>query len=221
MLGGVNSKLEFLVGLKIFIFVFAFCFFCVSSVFADDTTDLWDIHQNITITANSAVHSYSQIENMFGGSGGVTEPNHTLFRDGYGDGFKHWVEWNTPNTIRLDSFSLFLGDDEPNPYRGIKEFYLYVNNSNSWSEFFSQTSFPHPYNVSIYSLNHTFSPGIVGQFFRAEFVQYDGVAYAQGCRVIELNGYGQVVPEPVSATLFLLGAGALGLNLYRKKKIIK
>jgi len=61
----------------------------------------------------------------------------------------------------------------------------------------------------------TVVPSTTAQYWRAEFVQYgDVMGNASGPRVIELDGYDYVIPEP--ATICLLGTAILLLS--RRKK---
>ena len=173
---------------------------CAGTSFAaDDTSDLWDIKQGCQITTNSGVLASSDIRNMFGGSYGKTEPlpggYRVIFKDGFSDGYKHWVEWRTSKPILLSRFTLYLGNDSPpGAHRSIKEFNLYASQSvGKWgAPIFSRTDFKHPYGPKDYAMEYTFKKEIAAQYFRAEFIQYDGDPGAQGPRIMELNGYGKV-----------------------------
>lgn len=163
---------------------------------ADDTSDLWDMKQGCQVIRTSGVLKSSDIRNMFGASYGTIELTpgefRTLFKDGFGDGYNHWVAWKTANPIRLSGFRLHILSDEPRAAnRSIKAFYLYASKDGPpWGRpVYSKTDFQHPYSPQETVIDYCFVIPIDAQYFMAEFIQYDGVAGAAGPRVLELNGY--------------------------------
>ncbi len=170
------------------------------------TTDLWDISQGITITANSS--TLSDIRNMFGGAFGPAfgcgcESEHTLFRDGLPAGTMHFVEWRTLDPITLRSFHLFAVHDGPPfdaRYRGFSRFVLYAKRSGSDSfEQIHEFSPSNPYGGGEQGSFLTLAANVASieaQEFRAEFVQYGDIEpRASGPRIIELDGFGEALPS--------------------------
>jgi hypothetical protein len=102
-----------------------------STTLSESTTDLW---QGTNVTSDSGVLSGSDIGNMFGGNLGTVEPGlgRTLFRDGQPAGTTHFVEWQTPSAVTLQSFALFAAHDgfpRDANYRGFSSFELFAWNS--------------------------------------------------------------------------------------------
>ncbi len=61
-----------------------------------------------------------------------------------------------------------------------------------------------------YELKADVSTVMTSQIFRAEFIQRgDANPSARGPRVLELDGFGSVVPEPGAVALLALGAAGL------------
>jgi PEP-CTERM motif len=219
-------------------------------------TDLWDVSQGISVTGSSGALSggwWSDPRNMFGGTYGTSGiadvRNNTIFKDYQSPGFVHWVSWQTPAPITLQSFNLVaIHDYGLNPYefrdinyRGISEFKLFwgVGSSGPWTLLYDYTVNPvqdsgnhkvYGGGVNYPGLNYLelFAdvPLTTAQYFRAEFIQYGtgSSAYgdAQGPRIYELDGYGPTTaPIPEPATMLLLGSGLVGLAGYGRKKFFK
>ncbi len=196
------------------------------------SSDLWDISNGTTVTANSPLHSasYSKASNMFGdftATNNYNEGENTLFSDRQVDDFIHYVEWETANPVTVNSFNL-VASHAPEPQysrndRGFKNFSLYysTDDSSEWIMLYSyDTLSPYGggenYPESNYlELYDTFSI-VTAQQFRAEFVQAgrrDVNTYSAGPRIFELDGY-YTVPEP--ASLLLTTLGIMGLSGFRK-----
>ena len=195
-------------------------------------TDLWDVSQGTVVTDYSVVHPISNIANMFGHS--VFDPRYgegenTLFVDGEPAGFTHWVEWQTASPILINSFNLVASHDGANTdYRAFQSFGLYGWTGTAWDPLYScdvsnpyggGETYTETYQLELYD---TFS-AVTSQKFRAEFVQYSsaGGRVASGPRIHELDGYYdvQAVPTPTAVVLGLLGLGAAGAKLRRKRNI--
>lgn len=177
---------------------------------AQSHTDLWDISQGSVVTAHSALHSNFSIGDMFGTTASPGEPGDTIFADQQGLGFVHFVEWTTPVPITLESLHLYatgdIGAAYGSDFRDIGEFRLYskVNPGDGFqllTSLIPTHPFPHFFSPEVITLSNP----VVGQYFRADFVQYDnfffGTNYLGGPRIVELDGFGQAVPEPGSLAL--------------------
>lgn len=180
------------------------------------TTDLWDVNQGNTITANSVVVGppiysspfLSNIRNMFGNvQAGVIEPTNTLFQDFEAPGSVDFVEWQTPSAMTLRSFHLIAAHDgAPRNFnqRGFNRFTLYAQNPTTLAfdkifEIFPASSYGNttpPSNGyldvapggNVLRLSANLTP-IVAQTFRAEFVQQGVGSTESGVRIVELDGF--------------------------------
>lgn len=216
--------------------VVALVVFLVPGISSADpvSDDLWDINEDSTVTLHSTLFPNSNIRDMFGGDYSTLESQNTLFASQYiggtgwaevPEGYMHWVEWETPSPVTLDRFALYAqGDDLLDPAgRQFKQFELFYKHGSSW--------------MSIYDtgVNFTYSgllslevdvTDVTAQAFRAEFIQ---AAYwinpdthsgwpAIGPRIIELDGFGVVVPEPSSMILAALGLLSLAFVGWRRRR---
>ena len=149
------------------------------------TNDLWDISQGSVVTGTSGAHvPYSDIRDMFGGTFSETEPGRTVFEDGEPAGFVHYVEWQTPTPVTVNSFNLFASGDGPQaPFPTQREFAQFVlkAKSNPLATNYDLTLYTlvvtnHPYvfvdpvNAALVAANIT---PVTAQYFRAEFTQYN------------------------------------------------
>ena len=210
---------------KILAAIIVFCVIIQNS-WAQPTssTDLWDVSQGVTVTAHSDLHHISNACNMFGNTiqdYQYGEGENTLFRDNQLAGYAHWIEWQTPEAVTVNSLNLVASHDSANTnYRAISKFNLYSWSGDSWNPLYSYDA-PNPYGGgetytagNILELYDTFS-AVTSQKFRAEFVQYssDGYGVATGPRIHELDGY-CTIPAPGSIVLAALGI----LSAVRRRK---
>ncbi len=198
---------------------------------AQVTTDLWDVSQGSVVIANSAVIDFgpayrSSINDMFGARDANVEAGNTIFKDNRLTGFTHFVQWQTPTPIALDSFKLYATHDFPLPadanLRGFSTFNLFAKNivTNAFELVYTNSpTNPYTFIGPGFLLIDTAVSTTVAQTFRAEFVQFgDNSSSAGGPRVLELDGFGtQVVPEPGSLAL-LTGLGLSSLILVRRSR---
>jgi hypothetical protein len=213
-----------------------------STTLSESTTDLW---QGTNVTSDSGVLSGSDIGNMFGGNLGTVEPGlgRTLFRDGQPAGTTHFVEWQTPSAVTLQSFALFAAHDgfpRDANYRGFSSFELFAWNSGT-STFDSIFTYSpgNPYGTSVAPPNGFLGSNctidnflcfgvnltpVTTDRFRAEFVQFGDIdPNASGPRIIELDGFDSqfVLPPatplqsatPLPAALPLFASGLGALGL--------
>lgn len=169
-------------------------------------TDAWDISENggSVVTATSGL-LFGSGNAMFGASDDVIEDGRTqLFADYQPAGFLHYIEWQTASPISLTGYTLFAGVDGGGVgNRAFTEFRLlvYVDASLSYQtvDSFTVTDLPPNY---LGGETRTFA-ALVGQQWRAEFVQYAEPSNASGPRIFELDAIGtSVVPEPETYALF-------------------
>ena len=177
--------------------------------------DLWDISQGAIVGDHSAVHHVSNIEDMFGGTG------NTIFADVNADGFVHYVEWETPNSVTLQRFNLLAAHDGGTSNRIFKEFNLFYGDGlGSWTKIYNwslqegQTTYGGNPN-NLLELEITINP-VIAKYFKAEFDQ----AGIRGPRIVELDGYGVTgAPVPVPGAVWLLGTGLISLAGIRRRNI--
>jgi hypothetical protein len=212
------------------VFVFMFSFLSgTSHATPMSTSDLWDVSQGATVTSDSGIlqHDYSfDVRDMFGGTFGTTEVGNTIFSyDSNTTDSLHFVEWQTASPITLQSFNLVSAHDGDANGRGFSKFTLLAKPGSSWVELYEYSP-TNPYGGGVNYLGSNYLelnagvPETTAQAFRAEFIQYGRQHIDRpeidGPRIVELDGYGEVIPEP--ATLCLFGIGLLGLAGFRKKR---
>jgi hypothetical protein len=160
------------------------------------TKGLWDVRGDAVVTGNSGVIPGFDIRDMFGGSFGSVEKDATIFQNNKTEPFTHWVEWKTPEAVRLSSFKLSASGDGPSTNREFKEFRLYAKNTESDEWTLIDRYVPtHPYTYEIASMaallhSKKLDQPITAQFFRAEFDQYDAPGQpGSGPRIHGLQGF--------------------------------
>ena len=209
------------------IFAIALMTLCVgfgaTSVFAlmPSYDDLWDISEgylNAGSITTSGMHTAGNKRNMFGGNYGTSEIGNTLFSDDNSQGYTHSIEWvlNTPVTV--GSINLVARHDSAGiTHRGFSSFRLLAwdgsdfVNMYTWNSPPGATAYgggPNYSSVSYLELYEEVTP-VTSNRFRAEFVQAGPRSWSSGPRIVELDAYSPVIPEPV--TFLLLGSGILGL----------
>jgi hypothetical protein len=178
-----------------------------AQTYLPSTSDLWDISQGSVVTGTSGVIApVSDIRDMFGGAFSQVEPGNTLFTNNYPAGFVHYVEWQTPGPVTLNSFNLFASGDGPTaPFPTQREFAQFVLKAKS-------SPLATNYDLTLYTLvvtNHPYTfvdpvnaalvvaniTPVTAQYFRAEFTQYNAGNGYDGPRIIELDGFGSRLPS--------------------------
>ncbi len=154
-------------------------------------TDPWDVSQGTVVTAHSGTVLVSSPNDLLGATDSTVEPGSTIFRDDQSAGFVHFVEWTTVAPITLYGFTLYANDDGAvTGDRGFSEFRLFARNPSTMLfeqiSSFTPPGNPYPDNDLVFSA--AFSPPVVAQDFRAEFVQFAGTGTAaRGPRIRELD----------------------------------
>lgn len=88
----------------------------VATIFAASihaaTDDAWDTSQGSVVTAHSpTLHSGELASDMFGTTSGA-DGNRLVFADYRAAGTVHWVEWQTPAPLTIQSFNLYAQHDD-------------------------------------------------------------------------------------------------------------
>lgn len=192
-------------------------------VFADITTDQWDVSQGSVVTGlwPAAVYTGSDIRDMFGGQFATIETGNTIFPDaGWLPGNAVWVTWETPSPMALNRFVLAVAADGNYPLtynRAIRGFQLYSSDDGSiWNSIYDSGLLSAPLGtysggLYYYTIDHTFGSAITAKHFKAEFIA-DTIT---GPRIIELDGYA-AVPEP-TALFLLASSGLLATAFFRRR----
>ncbi|MEX1112617.1 MAG: hypothetical protein WEC84_04085 [Candidatus Andersenbacteria bacterium] len=167
------------------------------------TDDLFDVSQGVLVRdfSPAPLDSRTDIRNLFGGSFGSVEIGNTFFRDHRPAGTVHSVEWVTPTPVRLSRVVIF-GYHGAAPFdanvRGIRTLRLYAAAPGEPMQLLHEFSPSNPYGGGAlgYELTHEITlDNIVGQRFRAEFVQFgDSRPTASGPMVVEIDGFGEALP---------------------------
>lgn len=201
------------------------------------TDDLFDVSQGTVVTTHSplsGIPPHNVMADAIGAgppTGVLLEPTHYVhFGDSSPAGFSHFLEFQTATPVTVRSIGLLAAHDNAllgahNPprdrdARGFTAFRLYAE-GNLVFEYFTAN----PYGQSLapsqgfllpveldthLALRANLSAPVTSQNWRAEFVQasarYSG--HASGPRVLELDGFGYLVPEPATLTGTLLTAAA-------------
>lgn len=136
---------------------------------------------------------------MFGAGIVGTEDEYTYFSDNQTNGFTHFVEWSTPSPIELKQIRLFAAGDGSffNNEREFDRFNLLAKTGTNYETVLTFTP-THPYSfvdASNQLMLDTNFAAVTASDFRAEFMQYDGHRGFDGPRVIELDGFGTVLPS--------------------------
>jgi len=197
-----------------------------TSVFAlmESCDDLWDVSEaylNVSSITTSGMHSFAgDKRDMFGGNYGTYMPElgRTLFSDSRPQGYTHWIEWSLNTSVTVRSINLVAAHDTTGiTHRGFSSFRLFSWNGSSFVNMYTWNS---PSGATVYGggpnypgssyleLYEEVTPVTSGRF-RAEFVQAGSPSWSSGPRILELDAYSSVIPEP--ATFLLLLSGMLGL----------
>ncbi len=183
------------------------------------TSDLLDVAQGTIVTSSSSMFSGYDARSALGFiKPQINEPSRAIFSDN--PVAIDFIAFQTPQPINLSSYNLILGEDIGTSARSAKAIRLYASNNSGdvLSHLISNTSITQTYVNAYGSANIGISDAVNVQnvqFFRLE-IERTRTAGFSGPRVIELDGFGTVVPEPPAFTLFVLGLAGLGLWRHRK-----
>lgn len=171
-------------------------------------TDLWDVAQGTTITANSP--SALPIAGILGFATGPQLQQDSYFADGEPQGFSHFIEFETPSPVTVRSLNVWGGDDRSSGNtlrRSFSEFRLFGWNGTAFVPLLDKViTLPYAQQGPLGSdgaliVQADILGGFTSDKWRAEFVQpaaYQGTLY--GPRVLEMDGFNTyvdgTVPEP-------------------------
>ncbi len=171
----------------------------------DSTNDVWDVSQGAALTASSGEGSGS-LSNIFGAMLASPEPGVAFFRDDQAGDFVHFVEWQTPASVTVASISLRAAHDPISLHRAFKQFNVYAFNSAGGSNELILAFTPAlPYGEGVLSNELMLCTNVLARtsdLFRAEFVQNGDSAFP-GPRIYELDGFSELIPDPVTAECVL------------------
>lgn len=155
------------------------------------TTDVWDAAQGATVNFDSGMNaSGSQASDMFGTTLSPVEPGNAVFADGEADGFEHFVEWSTPDPVRVTRINVFAQADTPgNTDRTFSEFRLLAG-IDGFLEIYRR-SITVPYSATGELRLCINIPPTTVRNWRAEFVQ-NGAPADSGPRIVELDAIGTI-----------------------------
>ena len=163
------------------------------------TSDLFDLTNGCRVVSSSPMLGgiSSLPDNIFGGPMGFTgDAGNALFADGGNAGSSHYVLFELPTPVMLESIRLELGQDGPISRRGVASYTLEgLTSSTSQGVVLSTAPLASNYQDAYGNANITVADSLsdpfIGRFFRLTVVQQDGFF---GPRVKELDGFGLVEP---------------------------
>jgi autotransporter-associated beta strand protein len=163
------------------------------------TSDLFDLTNGCKVVSSSGMLPGSAFvaESMFGGKPGFFgETGNALFADGGGVGTSHYVLFELPSPVLLQSIRLELSQDGPLARRALSSYTLEGLTSPSGQGLVLSTAplasnYQDAYGDANITVADTLSDPFVGRFFRLTVVQRDGF---YGPRVKELDGFGLFEP---------------------------
>lgn len=177
-----------------------------------------DLFQNASITANTAAHPVRNIADIFSqGSPVVAED--MIFDDGNGT-LLSFVDFNISSAVNLTNITIGLRNDPTtnpltNKGRAITNVKLYAASAsgavldgliaNVDVDPDYKTAYGGDRNLELVIENLTASNV---QFFRLEFTEFNPGSNA-GARVVEVDGFGSVIPEPAVLALMVFVGGLL------------
>ncbi len=191
---------------------------------APSSSDIWDVNRGSVITRSSGDRAGFDPRDAFGGNFSTLEPAQFVFRDDRAEGFVHFLEWQTPAPVLLQSFRLFAAGDGPiyNNEREFARFTLKAKSSPASDYDVTLFNFipAHPYTFQEVATSLLVAANVnptLAQFFRAEFVQFNGQRGFDGPRIIELDGFSELTASVPLLWMFVSGSAiqsspAIGQN---------
>lgn len=175
--------------------------------------DIWDLNRGSLIAQSSGDRAGFDARDVFGGHFSTIEPTQFVFNDDRAEGFVHFLEWQTSAPVLVQSFRLFAAGDGPiyNNERELVRFTLKAKSSATSNYDVTLFTFApsHPYTFEDFATVLLVAANVnptVAQFFRAEFVQFNGHRGFDGPRIIELDGFSELV-QPIP-TIWSFESGA-------------
>lgn len=204
---------------------------CSQSAIAGDmptgsSTDLWNFDQGGAVTGSSALDAglgdfpYDP-RDVFGGEFTTypVEVGGVVFTDGLPAGTTHWLEWQTLQPTNLTEVHGYLwGDADGVDHRHTSIFKLYARTGPSaiWELVLELTQLEQPPATHRWEFAEVLdNPALNVAQFRAEIVQMSPSELVGGPRVVELDGFGQIVPGAGALPLYILAATSFARRRYR------
>ena len=175
------------------------------------TTDLFDVAQGTVVSSSSPLFPGFDARSTFGYDSQAIEWSRTIFSDS--PRATDFINFQTAQSVNLTGYKLILGEDIGTAKRSATAIRLYaggdVNNLQLVSSANIEQTYLAQYGSVQIGITDTIDLQNV-QFFRLELDRTHLTGFG-GPRVIELDGFGTVVPEPSSWILGLAGAIAVAV----------
>jgi hypothetical protein len=173
-----------------------------------------DAFNGATIVDSSPLFPGSDARDALGGTFGTVEPGNAIFAD---DGGTLFFTFNTGAPVTIAGFNLFLADDSNTGSADRGLINISLSGSTDGLNFVLldsaalQSNFQANYGSSNITVSSTFAPATF-RFFRFDATEATGL----GGRILELDAV-TPVPEPATWAMMLLGFGAVGYSMRRRK----
>ena len=177
-----------------------------------ESPSVWDISHGTRVLATSGLEQGQGTwhpEDVFGTrlsrviSG---ETGSIVFDNSHPDGFTHFIEWESPQLVRLSSFGFVAGHDSSDGgfQRAIRTFRLYARATEADQFkliYGEELSVPYGigYRFDMLLLFRNLDAPVTARQFRAEFVQ-NGVGPWHGPRAMQLYGFPAPLSRPMVRT---------------------
>jgi len=196
---------------------------------AQSSSDLFDLSAGAKVVKHSPlIPGVSDARDILGGFFSPVETGNTIFADNQGDSFVHFLRFDTPAPIFLSRVDLYaqgdLGASYGSDFRDFGAFRLYgrMSSTEPFRLLAELASPDHPFVHAAAPFTFDLAGGPAARQFRLEFDQYNkgffDSGYLGGPRIIEVDGFGEVVPEPGAAGLLAAASLAGCLILARRRR---
>ncbi len=182
------------------------------------TTDQFDVSQGTIVVANSPMQAGggtegpSTPESALGGTDTFVEPMHAIFADAPPELGYDFIEFKTVTPILLSSYNLYLENDGSTLNRGASSFALLGGTTAGNVTTVIDSGTLNGDYVDAYGSSEimiTNSAQLVLQSMQYFEIQVVPANPDSGPRLVELDGFGQLTPEPSTFVLGVLGIAGL------------